>query len=186
MLAAGAAIALATTVGAPAAGVTVTPAGAPFTVTGALTLTNPFLGNIVCAQSDTGTVPPAPLNSAPSGAVIAQLSLSMTCIPTGTTTANATFGAWTVSWNVVGTTVVATLTLPDSALVTNIGCSLTRPWGDPVTLTGTWAAATSAAAFTNQQIDLANTCGLAPSTFERVNGTLTFSSGGAGLTVTTP
>ncbi|MFF4578470.1 hypothetical protein [Streptomyces sp. NPDC001389] len=133
----------------PAAGsTTVTPAGHAFkaALSGKATLKAGSV-TVTCSVSvSTGSVPAAPGNQNPSGAVSSPISpptySSCTSSMPGVTPTVTTSGAWSVSMQ-NGSPVTATMTVPTGGLVVHTTglatCTVTAAPGGPASVPATWA-----------------------------------------------
>ncbi|MFJ3921693.1 hypothetical protein [Streptomyces sp. NPDC090022] len=154
----------------PAAGsTTVTPAGHGFkaTLTGKATFKAGSV-TISCSVSvATGTVPAAPGNSNPAGAVASPISApaysSCTASLPGVTPTVTSSGAWQVSMQ-NGSPITATMTVPTGGLVVKTSglasCTVTSAPTAAASVPGTWAnGAPSTLTFTNASVPVKVTGG---------------------------
>ncbi|MFG2292966.1 hypothetical protein [Streptomyces sp. NPDC048603] len=154
----------------PAAGsTTVTPAGHAFKaqLTGKATLKAGSVTVTCTVSAAAGTVPAAPGNHNPSGAVSSPISAptygSCTSSMPGVTPTVTTSGAWTVSMQ-NGSPGTGTLTVPTGGLVVRTSglasCTVVAAPTAPATVTGTWAnGAPSALTFTGVSVPVKVTGG---------------------------
>ncbi|MEU9803133.1 hypothetical protein [Streptomyces sp. NPDC051000] len=165
-------VASATATAAPlplAGSTTVTPAGHAFkaTLSGKATLKAGSV-TVTCTVSvSTGTVPAAPGNNNPAGAVTSPITAptysSCSSSMPGVTPTVTTSGAWTVSMQ-NGSPITATLKVPVGGLVVTTSglanCTVTAAPSAPANVGGTWTnGAPSSLTFTNASVPVTVTGG---------------------------
>ncbi|MFJ8209840.1 hypothetical protein [Streptomyces sp. NPDC096033] len=148
---------------------TVTPAGHAFkaALTGKATLKAGSV-TVTCSVSvATGSVPAAPGNQNPAGAVASPISpptySSCTSSMPGVTPTVTTSGSWSVSMQ-NGSPITATMTVPTGGLVVHTTglatCTVTAAPGGPASVPGSWAnGAPSSLTFTNASVPVTVTGG---------------------------